>query len=160
MTRLITVLLSVLLSSCTSYFNVSSDTPVSELAILYTYSEGQRGGTIYTVMLNSINGKHLIGKSKRWLYLKPGEYEIEVISSSYNEGAFLAGAIAGGMVSGSLGGSPDTGAIVASSEATAEMERTRVEDNNIKIQLEAGNIYVIDPVIENKQIKYFEVKTY
>ena len=161
MTRLITILLSVLLSSCSSsYLNISSDTHISELATLYTYSEGQRGGTIYTVMLDSINGKNLIGKSKRWLYLKPGEYEIEVTSSSYNEGSFIAGAIAGGMVSGSLGGSPDTGAIVASSEATAEMERTRIDDDNIKIQLEAGNIYVIDPVIENKQIKYFEVKTY
>jgi hypothetical protein len=111
-------------------------------------------------MLESINGEHLIGKSKRWLYLKPGEYEIEVTSSSYNEGAFLAGAIAGGMVSGYLGGSADTGSIVAGSEATAEMERTRVEDNNIKIQLKAGNIYVIDPVIENKKVRHFEVKTY
>ncbi|WP_197485970.1 hypothetical protein, partial [Oleiphilus sp. HI0061] len=131
----ITILASLLSSCASSYFNVSKNTPKSESAILYTYSEGQRAGTIYTVLLKSINGEKLSGKSKRWLYVKPGEYEIEVTSHKYNEGAYIAGAIAGGVAGGAMGASVDTGAIVASSEAYAEMERTRVEDNNIIARL-------------------------
>ena len=155
------ILVTFLMQGCvSSYYNVPKNTDIKDTAILYTYSEGERAGKIFTVLVKSINGEKLSGKSKRWLYLKPGQYDIEVSSHQYNEGAYIAGAIAGGVAGGAVGGSVQTGAILASSEEYSEMDRTRKEDNNISINLEAGHIYVIDPKLENFDIKYFEVKTY
>ena len=149
------------LSCASSYYNMPSNTPISDLAVVYAYSEGKRAGTIYNVSLKSINGKKVsAGKSKRWLYMKPGDYKIEAVSYKYNEGAKIAGAIAGGLAGGGSISSINTSFTIANVDANQEIQRTKIEDNNIDVKLKAGSIYVIDPVIENSKIKHFEFKTY
>ena len=143
-----------LVSCVTSNFNLPKNSQMEDIALLYTYTEGTLMGKTYNVVLDKINGDELAGKSSSYLYLKPGDYEITVKGYSFNSSAYMAGAIAGGAVGGVSGF--NTGAAVAGSEAHENFDGIK----SISVTLEAGGIYVIDPVVEGGQIKSVELKSF
>ena len=151
---LLLIAIALLTTSCaSSYYNVTKkNATLSDSAIICTHSKGVRTGDTYEVVFESINDEKLLGKSKRWLYMKPGEYKIGISGYAYNAAAYCAGAIAGGGSSAAIA--------VSSSTASAKMENTIFKGNMIKAKLEAGRIYVIEPHIKDKRIEYIELKSY
>lgn len=154
---LIAALLTFTLSACvTSNYNVGNDAELKDIAILFTHSEGSSFGKEYNIVMTDINGKSLSGKSKRYLRMKPGEYEIAISGYTFNQAAYFVGAAAGGIAGGG-----SIGAVTSSTSlALSESYDNSFKDNKIKATLEAGKIYVIDPVIKLGEIQGVRLISY
>lgn len=149
----LTVLL--ILSGCTStYYDVSKSSDIADVAVLYTVSKGVRPSTTYELKIDSIDGKKLLGKSSRWLYISPGKYSITITGFRDNAFARTMGGISGAMV-----GNNATRAIV-SAEQSGRIEKTRYNGDSINLDLEPGKFYIFDPIINNGQIESINLKVF